>query len=145
MPAALVGLAGFAIIRSSLSTASKHGIDHLDALTRLITDGPRLPSALPSPRPEPHQPRITLRAPRPEPSRVALGRAAAQFRPGSAGPRPLHRGPGDRRRQDHRLALAPARKSIASRVRDTRAPWPGPKRVGGAVKKNSGPAAMTGR
>ena len=44
----LAGLADFAVIWSYLSTTAKHGIDHLDALVRLFTDGPWLP-------PGPHQ------------------------------------------------------------------------------------------
>lgn len=43
----LDGLADFAIIWSYLSTAAKHGIDALDALTRLFTDGPWLPEPAP--------------------------------------------------------------------------------------------------
>jgi transposase len=39
----LAGLADFAIVQSYLSTASKWGIDALDALYRLFTDGPWLP------------------------------------------------------------------------------------------------------
>jgi transposase len=39
----LLGLADFAIVQSYLSTAAKWGIDALDALTRLFTDGPWLP------------------------------------------------------------------------------------------------------
>lgn len=39
----LDGLADFAIIWSYLSTAAKHGIDSLDALTQLFTTGPWLP------------------------------------------------------------------------------------------------------
>ena len=45
----LLGLADFAIVQSYLSTAAKWGIDALDALTRLFTDGPWLP-----PQPRPH-------------------------------------------------------------------------------------------
>jgi transposase len=41
----LQGLADFAIVQSYLSTAAKWGIDALDALTRLFTDGPWLPPA----------------------------------------------------------------------------------------------------
>jgi transposase len=41
----LLGLADFAIVRSYLSTAARWGIDALDALTRLFTDGPWLPPA----------------------------------------------------------------------------------------------------
>ena len=41
----LLGLADFAIVQSYLSTAAKWGIDALDALTRLFTDGPWLPPA----------------------------------------------------------------------------------------------------
>jgi transposase len=41
----LDGLADFAIVQSYLSTAAKWGIDALDALTRLFTDGPWLPPA----------------------------------------------------------------------------------------------------
>jgi transposase len=41
----LLGLADFAVVRSYLSTAAKWGIDPLDALTRLFTDGPWLPPA----------------------------------------------------------------------------------------------------
>jgi transposase len=39
----LDGLADFAIIWSYLSTAAKHGVDALDALTQLFTTGPWLP------------------------------------------------------------------------------------------------------
>lgn len=39
----LDGLADFAIIWSYLSTAAKHGRDHLDVLTQLFTTGPWLP------------------------------------------------------------------------------------------------------
>jgi transposase len=39
----LQGLADFAVIWSYLSTAAKHGIDALDALTQLFTAGPWLP------------------------------------------------------------------------------------------------------
>jgi len=46
----LDGLADFAIICSYLSTAAKHGIDALDALTQLFTTGPWLP---PDPTPNP--------------------------------------------------------------------------------------------
>jgi len=41
----LLGLADFAIVQSYLSTAGKWGIDALDALTMLFTDGPWLPPA----------------------------------------------------------------------------------------------------
>lgn len=41
----LTGLADFAVIWSYLATAAKHGIDHLEALTRLFTSGPWLPPA----------------------------------------------------------------------------------------------------
>ena len=41
----LLGLADFAIVQSYLSTGAKWGIDALDALTRLFTDGPWLPPA----------------------------------------------------------------------------------------------------
>ena len=41
----LLGLADFAIVQSYLSTTGKWGIDALDALTRLFTDGPWLPPA----------------------------------------------------------------------------------------------------
>ena len=41
----LHGLADFAIVQSDLSTAAKWGIDALDALTQLFTDGPWLPPA----------------------------------------------------------------------------------------------------
>jgi transposase len=41
----LPGLADYAIVRSCLSTAAKWGIQPLDALTRLFTDGPWLPPA----------------------------------------------------------------------------------------------------
>jgi transposase len=41
----LLGLADFAIVQSYLSTAAKWGLDALDALTRLFTDGPWLPPA----------------------------------------------------------------------------------------------------
>lgn len=46
----LDGLADFAIICSYLSTATKHSIDALDALTQLFTTGPWLP---PDPTPNP--------------------------------------------------------------------------------------------
>jgi transposase len=46
----LDGLADFAIIWSYLSTAAKHGVDALDALTQLFTTGPWLP---PDPKPDP--------------------------------------------------------------------------------------------
>jgi transposase len=39
----LDGLADFAIIWSYLSTAAKHGLDHLDVLVELFTTGPWLP------------------------------------------------------------------------------------------------------
>ena len=42
----LEGLADFAIVRSYLSTAAKWGIDQLDALIQLFTDGPWLPDAI---------------------------------------------------------------------------------------------------
>jgi transposase len=42
----LDGLADFAIVQSYLSTAAKWGIDALDALTQLFTDGPWLPAAI---------------------------------------------------------------------------------------------------
>ena len=42
----LEGLADFAVVQSYLSTAAKWGIDQLDALTQLFTDGPWLPAAL---------------------------------------------------------------------------------------------------
>jgi transposase len=45
----LAGLADFAIVQSYLSTACKWGIDALDALTRLFTDGPWLPPAVAPP------------------------------------------------------------------------------------------------
>jgi transposase len=41
----LLGFADYAVVRSYLSTAAKWGIDPLDALTRLFTDGPWLPPA----------------------------------------------------------------------------------------------------
>jgi len=41
----LAGLADFAVVQSYLSTAAKWGIDALDVLTRLFTDGPWLPPA----------------------------------------------------------------------------------------------------
>jgi len=41
----LAGLADFAVVQSYLSTAAKWGIDALDALTWLFTDGPWLPPA----------------------------------------------------------------------------------------------------
>jgi transposase len=41
----LQGLADFAVVQSYLSTAGKWGIDALDALTRLFSDGPWLPPA----------------------------------------------------------------------------------------------------
>jgi transposase len=40
-----LGLADYAIVRSYLSTAAKWGIQPIDALTRLFTDGPWLPPA----------------------------------------------------------------------------------------------------
>ena len=42
----LDGLADFAIVQSYLSTAAKWGIDALDTLTQLFTDGPWLPTAI---------------------------------------------------------------------------------------------------
>jgi len=42
----LEGLADFAVVQSYLSTAAKWGIDQLDALTQLFTDGPWLPNAI---------------------------------------------------------------------------------------------------
>jgi transposase len=42
----LEGLADFAIVQSCLSTAGKWGIDKLDALNQLFTDGPWLPAAI---------------------------------------------------------------------------------------------------
>jgi transposase len=42
----LDGLADFAIVQSYLSTAAKWGIDQLEALTQLFTDGPWLPAAI---------------------------------------------------------------------------------------------------
>jgi transposase len=45
----LLGLADFAIVQSYLSTTAKWGIDALDALTRLFTDGPWLPTAVAPP------------------------------------------------------------------------------------------------
>lgn len=42
----LLGFADFAVVRAYLSTAAKWGIDPLDALTRLFTDGPWLPPDL---------------------------------------------------------------------------------------------------
>jgi transposase len=41
----LLGLADFAIVQSCLSTTAKWGIDAIDALTMLFTDGPWLPPA----------------------------------------------------------------------------------------------------
>jgi transposase len=41
----LLGLADFAVVQSCLSTTAKWGIDALDALTMLFTDGPWLPPA----------------------------------------------------------------------------------------------------
>jgi transposase len=49
----LDGLADFAIIWSYLSTAAKHGVEALDALTQLFTTGPWLP---PDPTPDPAPP-----------------------------------------------------------------------------------------
>jgi hypothetical protein len=45
----LLGLADFAIVQSYLSTAAKWGIDALDALTRLFTDGPLAPALIRTP------------------------------------------------------------------------------------------------
>ena len=42
----LAGLADFAVVQSYLSTATKWGIDTLDALRQLFTTGPWLPPAL---------------------------------------------------------------------------------------------------
>src|SRR6266851_593167 len=42
----LEGLTDFAVVQSYLSTAAKWGIDQLDALTQLFTDGPWLPGAI---------------------------------------------------------------------------------------------------
>jgi Transposase IS66 family len=60
----LADLAGFAIVQSYLSTAAKWGIDALDALTQLFTDGPWLPPATAPPDParprsQPHLPAAT--------------------------------------------------------------------------------------
>jgi transposase len=44
----LQGLANFAVLRSYLSTATKHGMDLLDALQQLFTTGPWLPPAPPA-------------------------------------------------------------------------------------------------
>ena len=44
-PITLLGLADFAIVQSYLSITAKWGIDALDALTWLFTDGPWLPPA----------------------------------------------------------------------------------------------------
>jgi transposase len=46
----LDGLADFAVIWSYLSTAAKHGLDHLDVLVELFTTGPWLPDG-PAPAP----------------------------------------------------------------------------------------------
>jgi transposase len=45
----ILGLADFAIVQSYLSTSAKWGIDALDALTMLFTDGPWLPPAIAPP------------------------------------------------------------------------------------------------
>ncbi len=45
----LLGFADFAIVASYLSTTAKWGIDALDALTMLFTDGPWLPPAVAPP------------------------------------------------------------------------------------------------
>lgn len=45
----IVSLADFAIVQSYLSTTAKWGIDALDALTMLFTDGPWLPPAVAPP------------------------------------------------------------------------------------------------
>jgi transposase len=45
----LLGLADFAVVASYLSTTAKWGIDALDALTMLFTDGPWLPPAIAPP------------------------------------------------------------------------------------------------
>jgi transposase len=42
----LQGLTDFAVVRSYLDTATKWGIDQLDALHQLFTTGPWLPPAL---------------------------------------------------------------------------------------------------
>lgn len=42
----LQGLIDFAVVQSYLSTATKWGIDTLEAMTRLFTTGPWLPPAL---------------------------------------------------------------------------------------------------
>ncbi len=42
----LQGLCDFAVVQSYLSTATKWGIDTLDAMTQLFTTGPWLPPAL---------------------------------------------------------------------------------------------------
>src|SRR5262249_46916344 len=52
----LQGLADFAVIWSYLSTAAKHGIDALDALTQLFTTGPWLPPDPAAPTSPPTQP-----------------------------------------------------------------------------------------
>jgi len=52
----LDGLADFAIIWSYLSTAAKHGLDHLDVLVELFTTGPWLPpDPAPAEQAAPHQ------------------------------------------------------------------------------------------
>ena len=40
------GLADFAVVQSCLSTATKWGINALDALTQLFTEGPWQPVAI---------------------------------------------------------------------------------------------------
>ena len=50
----LQGLIDFAVVQSYLSTATKWGIDTLDAMTRLFTTGAWLPPALPPTSPRPH-------------------------------------------------------------------------------------------
>ena len=101
----LLGLADFAIVQSYLSTAAKWGIDALDALTRLFTDGPWLPQKVPQPvrpgrgnpgpcagtaddirhagrgepamrRPQPHEHRRTGSLPRAAPGQPASHRLA---------------------------------------------------------------------
>jgi transposase len=42
----LTGLAEFATVQSYLSTAAKWGMDKIDALRHLFTDGPWLPPAI---------------------------------------------------------------------------------------------------
>ncbi len=101
----LLGLADFAIVQSYLSTTAKWGIDALDALTRLFTDGPWLPpgnrtSVTPQRAAARHHAHLldgrTLEAS--GKSRVSAMKARLRLnsypgRPGTAAARPVYSGP----------------------------------------------------